>query len=59
MVDRLHILIVTELKKPLAIASIVAGGGMRGRDDGGNTNNVQYKANQNSHYESPLYYEYI
>jgi hypothetical protein len=44
MVDRLHILIVTELKKPLAIASIVAGGGMRRRDDGGNTNNVQCKA---------------
>jgi hypothetical protein len=26
---------------------------LRGRDDGGNVNNVQYKSNQNCHYESP------
>jgi hypothetical protein len=49
----------TELKNPPAIASTGAGGGMRGRDDGGNVNNVQYKANQNSHYEFPLYNENI
>jgi hypothetical protein len=30
--------------------------GLRGRDDGGNVNNVQY---QNCHYRSPLYNEYF
>jgi hypothetical protein len=35
------------------------GRGLRGRDDGSNVNNVQYKCNQNCHYESPLYNEYI
>jgi hypothetical protein len=34
------------------------GRGLRGRDDGGNVNNVQYKSNQNCHYKSPLYNEY-
>jgi hypothetical protein len=48
-----------ELRKPLANVSIGAGGGMREIDHGSNVNNVQYKANQNSHYESPLYNEYI
>jgi hypothetical protein len=43
----------TELKKPLAIALWGVGRGLRGRDDGGNVNNVQYKPNQNCHYESP------
>jgi hypothetical protein len=32
---------------------------LRGRDDGGDVNNVQYKSNQNYHYELPLYHEYI
>jgi hypothetical protein len=32
---------------------------LRGRDNGGNVNNVQYKSNQNCHYESPPYNEYI
>jgi hypothetical protein len=31
----------------------------RGRDDGGDITNVQYKSNQKCHYESPLYNEYI
>jgi hypothetical protein len=35
------------------------GKGLRGRDDGGNVNNVQYKSNRNCHYKSPLYNEYI
>jgi hypothetical protein len=38
------------------------GRALRGRDDGGNVNNVQYKSNQNCHCESPpppLYNEYI
>jgi hypothetical protein len=35
------------------------GGGLRGRDEGGNVNNVQYKYNQNCHYEYPLYNEYF
>jgi hypothetical protein len=30
---------------------------VRGRDDGGKVTNVQYKANQNCHYEPPLYNE--
>jgi hypothetical protein len=33
---------------------------MRGRDDGVNVNNVQYKPNQNCHYESPpVYWIYL
>jgi hypothetical protein len=35
------------------------GEGLRGRDNEGITNNVQYKSNWNCHYESPLYNEYI
>jgi hypothetical protein len=41
-------------KKPLAIALSGVGRGLRGRDNGGNANNVQYKSNQNCHYEFPL-----
>jgi hypothetical protein len=48
-----------ELNKPLAIVSIGAWGGVSGRDDGGNVNKVQYEFYQNSHYESPLYNEYM
>jgi hypothetical protein len=32
---------------------------MKGKDGGDNVNNVQYKSNQNRHYKSPLYNEYI
>jgi hypothetical protein len=32
---------------------------LRGRDFGGNVTNVQYKSNQNCHYESSPYNEYI
>jgi hypothetical protein len=39
-------------KKPLAVALSGVGWGLRGRDDGGNVNNAQYKSNQNCHYES-------
>jgi hypothetical protein len=53
MVDGLHIPIRDRLKKPLAIALSGVGRGLRGRDDGGNVNNVQYKSNQNCHYEFP------
>jgi hypothetical protein len=35
------------------------GNGLRGREDEGNVNNVQYKSNWNCHFESPLYNEYI
>jgi hypothetical protein len=35
------------------------GRGLRGRDDGGNVNNVQYKCDQNHHFKSPPYNEYI
>jgi hypothetical protein len=58
MVGGLHILYETT-KKPLAIASSGVGRWPKGRDDGGNVNNVQYKSNQNGHYETPLYNEYI
>jgi hypothetical protein len=55
MVNGLHIAIQNRTKKPLAIALSVVGKRLRGRDDGGNVNNVQYKSNRNYHYESPLY----
>jgi hypothetical protein len=32
---------------------------LRGRNNGGNVNNIQYKSHQNCHYESPPYNEYI
>jgi hypothetical protein len=32
---------------------------LRGRDNGGDVTNVQCKSNQNCHYESPPYTEYI
>jgi hypothetical protein len=35
------------------------GWGLRGRDDGGNVNNVQYKSDWNYHFESPSYNEYL
>jgi hypothetical protein len=35
------------------------GRGLRGRDDGGNVTNAQYKPNQNCDYEFPLYNKYI
>jgi hypothetical protein len=59
MVDGLHIPTWKRTKKPLAIAVSGVGKALRGRDDGGNINNVQYKSNQNCHDESPLYNEYI
>jgi hypothetical protein len=52
MVDGLHIPIWNRTKKPLAIALSGVGRRLRG-DDGGIVNNVQYKSNQNCHYESP------
>jgi hypothetical protein len=42
----------TELKN-LAIALRGVGRGLRGRDDGGDVNNVQYKINWSCHYKSP------
>jgi hypothetical protein len=39
-------------KKPLAIALGGVGRRLRGRDDGDDVTNVQYKSNQNCHYES-------
>jgi hypothetical protein len=32
---------------------------LRGRDDEGNVNNIQYKSNWNCHYVSSLYNEYF
>jgi hypothetical protein len=40
-------------RKPLAIALSWVGRGLRERDDGSNATNVQYKSNQNCHYEPP------
>jgi hypothetical protein len=37
----------------------VVGKRLRGRDDGDNVNNVQYKSKWNSHCNSPMYNEYI
>jgi hypothetical protein len=37
------------MKKPLAIVLSEVGRGLRGRDNGDNVNNVQYKFNQNCH----------
>jgi hypothetical protein len=60
MADGLHIPIWNRTKKPLAIAlSAGVGRGLRGRDNGGNVTNVQYKCNQNCHYKFPLHNEYI
>jgi hypothetical protein len=44
------------MKQPLGV-----GRGLRGREDGGNVHNVQYKSNWNCYYESPPtpYNEYI
>jgi hypothetical protein len=53
MVDGLHIPIWNRTKKPLAIALSEVGRGLRGRDNGGNVNDVQYKTNWNYHYKSP------
>jgi hypothetical protein len=52
MFDGLHILIWNGTKKLLAIALSGAGRGLRGKDDGGNESNEQYKPNWDSHYES-------
>jgi hypothetical protein len=54
MVDGLHTPIWNRNKKPLAIALSGVGKGLRGRDNGGNVNNVQYKSNQNCHYVPPV-----
>jgi hypothetical protein len=43
----------TELKKTLPIALGGVGRGLRGRDDDGNVNNVQYKSDWNCHFRSP------
>jgi hypothetical protein len=45
--------------KPLAIASSGVGKGLRGRDNGGDLTNVQYKPIWNCDNESPLYNESI
>jgi hypothetical protein len=42
----------TELRKSLAIALSWVVRRLRGRDDGGNVNNIQYKSIRNCHYES-------
>jgi hypothetical protein len=44
-------------KKSLSIALSGAGRELRGRDKGGNVTNVQYKSNQNCHYDYHLYNE--
>jgi hypothetical protein len=45
-------------KKPLAIVLSGVGRKLRGRDNGDNVNNVQYKTDQNCHCKSP-HNEYI
>jgi hypothetical protein len=52
MVDGVYIPMWNWTKKPLAIALSGVEWRLRGRNDGGNVNNVQYKSNWNCHYES-------
>jgi hypothetical protein len=52
-VDRLYISIGNKTKKLLAIAVSCVERGLRGRDDGGNANNLQHKTNWKCHYNSP------
>jgi hypothetical protein len=59
MVDGLHIPTWNRTKKPVAIALSEVGKGLRGRDNGSNVMNIQYKSNQNCHYKPPMYNEYI
>jgi hypothetical protein len=59
MVDGLHIPIGNRTRKPLAIALSEVRRRLRGRDDGVNVTNVQYKSNWNCHYEPPPYHESI
>jgi hypothetical protein len=46
-------------KNPLAIALIGVERGLRGRDNGSDVNNVQYKSNWNCHYMLPSYNKFI
>jgi hypothetical protein len=55
MVDGLHIPIWNKTKQTSAIPLSGVGRGLRGRDNGGNVSNVQYKSNWNCHCESPPY----
>jgi hypothetical protein len=59
MLEGLHIPIRNRTKKPLGIALSGVGRRLRGRDDGGSINSVQYKYTWNCLYESPLHNEYI
>jgi hypothetical protein len=47
----LHSPMWNKAKKPLAIALNGVWRELRGRDNGGNVNNVQYKSNGNCHYK--------
>jgi hypothetical protein len=49
IVDGLYMPIWNSAKKPLAIALSGMVRGLRGRDGGGNVNNVQYKSSWNCH----------
>jgi hypothetical protein len=57
MVDGLHILY--EIEETSCNCSSGMGRGLMRREDGGELTNVQYKPNQNFHYEFPWYNEYI
>jgi hypothetical protein len=59
MVDGLHITMWNRTKKHFAIALGSLERGLRGKDNGRNVNNVQYKSDWNMHFEYPLYNEYI
>jgi hypothetical protein len=58
VVNGLHKPTWNRTRKPLAIALSEVRRGLRGRDDGGNVTNVQYKSNQNCHYEPPVSWIY-
>jgi hypothetical protein len=60
MVDGIHTPIWNKAKKPLAISLSGVEKGLRGRNNGDNINNVQYRSNWDCHYKSPLpYNEYV
>jgi hypothetical protein len=58
MVDGLHILMWNRTKKPFAITLSRVGKGVKGREGGGDLNNVQYKTIWNCPNGSPLSNKY-
>jgi hypothetical protein len=58
MLDGLHILTWNRTKKPLATALSGLGRELKGKENGGDLSNVQYKLIWNWHNKFPLHNEY-